>query len=367
MLKAFQQYIQSKSLFKRSDKILLAISGGIDSMVMLDLFQKSGYSFEVAHCNFMLRGEDSYADEAFVLDYCKSNGILCHTIRFDTTAISKEKKYSIEETARDLRYTWFNELIVKHNLTYIATAHHKNDVSETLIHNFARGTGIAGLHGILPKSHHVIRPLLFASKNELEAYAHIHQIKFVYDHTNSQTIYTRNKIRHELIPILNSLNPEFINNSNRLADVMKEVEDLLSFFLADIRNKILSTRGKYICLDLSVLDGKILNQTLIFELIKAYGFNSSQSSDIFELIGKSGKVFHSKEFDLFIDRMQLFIRSNANLEIDKTNITIDELPYEIEIHGVRYSFELLDKNNIANEDLKEKKISISTSTHSNYH
>lgn len=355
MLKAFQQYIQSKSLFNQSDKILLAISGGVDSMVMLGLFRKSGYSFEVAHCNFMLRGEESSADEEFVLDFCKINGILCHTIRFDTEAISNEKKCSIEETARDLRYAWFNELIVKRNLTYIATAHHKNDVSETLIHNFARGTGIAGLHGILPKSHNVIRPLLFATKNELETYANIHHIKFVLDHTNTQTIYTRNKIRHELIPVLNSLNPEFINNSNRLADIIKEVEYLLSFFLEDIRKKTHSTRGKYSCFDLSILDKKMLNQTLIFELIKAYGFNSSQSLDIFESIGKSGQVFHSKEYDLLIDRMQLFIRSNTNIDIGKTSIIIDRLPCEIEIHGTIYYLELIDKESISKEDLTSKK------------
>lgn len=356
MLKAFQKYIQSKSLFDNNDKILLAISGGVDSMVMLHLFKEAGYNFQIAHCNFKLRDKASDKDEEFLKEYCTENHIISHFISFDTLAYSKEKKLSIEETARNLRYTWFEELLKTNDLDFIATAHHKNDVSETMLLNLSRGTGIGGLHGILPKRNTLIRPMLFASKIDIENYAKTNQINYVFDHTNNNIEYTRNKIRHELIPFFNSLNPDFINSSNLLANIVRETESLMAYFVNKIREKSFSTVGNNLCIDINKIDDSILNQTLLFELIRPFGYNSSQNADIFSSIGKSGLSFQSKEYDLFVDRMKIFIKSNSHKNNDKLRIVIDSLPIKIEIYGTQYCFDLIDRDKISDEDLVTKKI-----------
>ncbi len=356
MLKAFQKYIQSKSLFDNNDKILLAISGGVDSMVMLHLFKEAGYNFQVAHCNFKLRDKASDMDEEFLNEYCTENHIISHFISFDTQAYSKEKKLSIEETARNLRYTWFEELLKTNDLDFIATAHHKNDVSETMLLNLSRGTGIKGLHGILPKRDTLIRPMLFASKLDIENYAQTNQIKFVFDQTNNKKEYTRNKIRHELIPLFNSLNPDFINSSNLLANYVLETESLLNYFVNEIRKKSISMIGNNLCIDFNQIDENILNQTLLFELIRPYDFNSSQNADIYSSIGKSGLTFHSKGYDLIVDRNKIFIKSNSHKDIDKMRIVIDSLPFKIEIFGTQYCFDVIDRYKISDDDLIAKKI-----------
>ncbi len=356
MLKAFQKYIHSESLLELNDKILLAISGGVDSMVMLHLFKMAGYNFQIAHCNFKLRDKASDKDEEFLKEYCTENNIISHFISFDTRAYSKEKKLSIEETARNLRYTWFEELLKTNDLDFIATAHHKNDVSETMLLNLSRGTGIGGLHGILPKRNTLIRPMLFASKLDIENYAKTNQINYVFDHTNNNIEYTRNKIRHELIPFFNSLNPDFINSSNLLANYVRETESLMAYFVNEIREKSFSTVGNNICIDINKIDDSILNQTLLFELIRPFGYNSSQNADIFSSIGKSGLSFQSKEYDLFVDRMKIFIKSNSHKDNDKLRIVIDSLPIKIEIYGRQYCFDLIDRDKISDEDLVKKKI-----------
>jgi tRNA(Ile)-lysidine synthase len=355
MLKAFQKYIQSKSLFVLKDKILLAISGGVDSMVMLHLFKEAGCNFQVAHCNFKLRDKASDMDEEFLRKYCKDNHIICHFTSFDTQTLSKEKKLSIEETARNLRYSWFEELLKTNELNYIATAHHKNDVSETMLLNLSRGTGIGGLHGIMPKRDTLIRPMLFASKLDIENYAQTNQIKYVFDQTNNKKEYTRNKIRHELIPLFNSLNPDFINSSNLLANYVRETESLLKYFVNEVRKKSNSMIGNNLCIDFNKIDENILNQTLLFELIRPYGFNSSQNADIYSSIGKSGLTFHSKGYDLVVDRKKILIKSNSHKDNDKMCFEIDSLPFKIEIYGKKYCFDLIDRDKISEEDLRNKK------------
>ncbi len=354
MLKAFQKYIQSKSLFDNNDKILLAISGGVDSMVMLHLFKAAGFNFEVAHCNFKLRAQASDMDEKFIKEYCNKHHIICHFTRFDTLAISNEQKLSIEETARNLRYSWFDELLKTNSIDYLATAHHKNDVSETMLLNLSRGTGIKGLHGILPKRDTLIRPMLFASKLDIENYARTNQITYLFDQTNNNKDFTRNKIRHELIPIFNSINPDFINSSNLLANYVREIESLLTYLVNEIRKKSNSIVGNNLCIDFNQIDENILNQTLLFELIRPYGFNSSQNADIYSSIGKSGISFHSKEYKLFVDRMQILIQSNSHTDNDEMSFVIENLPCKIEIYGTQYSFDIIDRNKISDEDLKTK-------------
>lgn len=167
LLKSFKEYIKQQHLFQQKDKLLLAVSGGIDSVVLCELCKQAGYDFAIAHCNFQLRGEDSERDEKFAAALAKKYEVAFYTTTFDTIAIAKQEKKSIEEAARDLRYAWFEKIRTEQGYHYIVTAHHANDNIETVLMNFFRGTGIKGLHGILPLQQKIVRPLLFASKKIL--------------------------------------------------------------------------------------------------------------------------------------------------------------------------------------------------------
>src|SRR5882757_56649 len=181
ILKEFEQYIRTQNLFHQKDTLLLAVSGGVDSVVLCELCKQAGYNFIIAHCNFKLRGAESDRDEQFVKALTEKYGAQYFVKIFDTTAIAKERKTSIEETARDLRYEWFNELISNSQFpvpNYILTAHHADDNIETVLMYFFRGTGVKGLRGMLPKNGKIIRPLLFARRNELEAFAKANDLAF---------------------------------------------------------------------------------------------------------------------------------------------------------------------------------------------
>ncbi|MEO6540828.1 MAG: tRNA lysidine(34) synthetase TilS, partial [Ferruginibacter sp.] len=214
LLKEFQQYIKAQNLFQPKDKLLLAVSGGVDSVVLCELCKQAGYDFVIAHCNFQLRGEESERDENFVRELGKKYEVEVLVKKFDTNKYAQENKLSIQVVARELRYAWFNELLAKikndlnpegsaspfRGLGGLLTAHHANDNTETLLMNFFKGTGINGLHGILPKQGNIIRPLLFAKKEELSAFAAANRLAFVEDSSNAADKYTRNYFRNQLIP-----------------------------------------------------------------------------------------------------------------------------------------------------------------------
>jgi tRNA(Ile)-lysidine synthase len=218
MLFSFKKFIKTNQLFQNSDKILLTISGGIDSMVMLDLFIKSNTKIAVAHCNFGLRSNESDGDEKLVFDFCKKNNIEFFTAKFNTNSFAEENKISIQMAARQLRYEWFNKIALENNCQFIATAHHQNDVAETMLINITRGTGISGFHGILPKNNNIIRPLLFSNKAGLINYANENNVDFREDSSNKKDDYWRNKIRHWVIPKLEELNTNAVNNFYLLMD-----------------------------------------------------------------------------------------------------------------------------------------------------
>ncbi|HWV75385.1 MAG TPA: tRNA lysidine(34) synthetase TilS, partial [Pseudosphingobacterium sp.] len=207
LLTRFLNFIQENQLFEKNERILLAVSGGKDSVLMVHLFAKAGYSFGIAHCNFKLRDENSEKDEALVFDLAHQLKVPFYTKSFDTEKIAKKQKISIEMAARELRYKWFEDLRNHHQYDYVALAHHQNDAIETMLLNLTRGTGIAGLHGILPKRDLFIRPLLFLTREEIEDA--IAKWKLIYrdDESNFSTKYTRNKIRLEVVPKLKEINP----------------------------------------------------------------------------------------------------------------------------------------------------------------
>ncbi|MDA3868057.1 MAG: tRNA lysidine(34) synthetase TilS [Salinivirgaceae bacterium] len=208
---ACAQYIEKHQLFTKNDSLLLGVSGGKDSMVLASILHKMGYAIIVAHCNFRLRGQASDSDEQLVQQWCKQYDVPFHIKHFDTVAFAEKENISIEMAARELRYNWFEDIRKNLKAQAIAVAHHLNDHVETFMLNITRGTGISGLKGIVPKNGNVVRPLLFASRQMIDAYAYDLQIPFRTDHTNEDVRFKRNFIRHEIIPHFQQLNPSFLN------------------------------------------------------------------------------------------------------------------------------------------------------------
>ena len=208
MLDQFQAYINRYHLIAEGEKIILALSGGIDSMVLAELLLKAKVPFVVAHCNFHLRGEESAGDEQFVRDYAERNGIQCFVKHFETEKYASEQGISIEMAARDLRYAWFEELRQQLGYDKIAVAHHADDQAETFFINLLRGAGLRGLKGMKPQNGVIIRPLLWASREQIRKYAIENHIVWREDHTNAENLYLRNKIRNQLLPAFDELQPE---------------------------------------------------------------------------------------------------------------------------------------------------------------
>ena len=207
--KRFKEFVEKEDLRENDSPVLLAVSGGIDSVVMADLFHRAKINFVIAHCNFQLRGKESDSDEKFVEQLAKKYSVTFFATKFETKIFSKANKLSTQEAARKLRYDWFEAVCTKHDIEFIATAHHLNDSIETFFINLLRGTGIEGLKGIPIKNGRIIRPLLKFTKTEIETYAQKRKLKHREDSSNKEDLYLRNKIRHQLNPLLNNLNPRF--------------------------------------------------------------------------------------------------------------------------------------------------------------
>ena len=207
LIESFRSYIAQHHLFSAGSRLLIAVSGGVDSVVLCELCHQAGYRFEIAHCNFQLRGEESLRDEKFVRSLAEKYHVKIWVTHFDTTEYAASHKLSIQEAARELRYAWFNELLEEQGLSFLLTAHHLDDSIETSLMNFFKGTGIAGLRGILPRQGKIIRPLLFAGKQELQDYALHHSLQWVEDSSNESDKYTRNYFRHQVIPLIQKIYP----------------------------------------------------------------------------------------------------------------------------------------------------------------
>ena len=310
MLNSFTTYLKKEKLFPKTDTILLTVSGGIDSIVMCELFHQAGLKFGIAHCNFQLRGEESDTDELFVEELAEKYDVQFHSVSFNTAAYAKKNKLSIQLAARKLRYDWFEEIRSQFDYNYIATAHHQDDSIETFFINLIRGTGIAGLHGILPKQNSIIRPLLFTNKKEIELFAKKNKLKFREDSSNASDKYVRNKIRHQLIPLLKELNP---NIHQTIADDIQRLSETEKVYKKEITNK----HSKIITEDkngtrISIKALKKLNPIApyLFEFLYPLGFNSSTTDEIIESLNKqSGKQFFSATHRLIKDRDFLFIES----------------------------------------------------------
>lgn len=287
-----RQYINSKQLFSLNARIVVALSGGSDSVALLRILHALGYDCEAAHCNFHLRGKESDRDEVFVKKLCTKLGIPLHRIDFETKRYADEKKISIEMAARELRYNWFAEIKEKTKADVIAVAHHKDDSVETVLLNLIRGTGLNGLMGIRPKNGNIVRPLLCVSRKEIMDYLQDIGQEYETDSTNLQDEYTRNKIRLNLIPLMQEINPSvkehIIDTSNYLNNV------------ASIYNRCIE-EGKLRVMDngnirITALLNELSPEALLFEILYPLGFNSAQTKKIFNALKRqAGKQYISKD------------------------------------------------------------------------
>lgn len=297
------KYIECGGLFTKKDKLLVALSGGADSVALLRVLLQSGYSCEAAHCNFHLRGEESCRDEAFVRRLCADLEIPLHVIDFDTVAYAEAHQLSIEMAARELRYNWFEELSNRTGCKYIAVAHHRDDSVETFLLNLIRGTGINGLCGIRPKNGKVVRPLLDVSRKDIIAYLDLLKQDYVTDSTNLQDEYTRNKIRLNLIPMMEEINPSVKEGIALTASRLSDVAIIYKVEMEKACRRVCKD-GKGISID--ALLAEPAPQAVLFEILSPLGFNSAQVGDVFQsLTGQSGKVFFSPEWRLVKDRTDL--------------------------------------------------------------
>jgi tRNA(Ile)-lysidine synthase len=313
MLHAFLTYINEQKLFEPSEKVLLTVSGGKDSMAMLDLFcganrSDGRFQFAVAHCNFQLRGKDSDDDQIFVENLCKAKKVVFHTKTFETKTYAKKNKVSIEMAARTLRYEWFESIRQELNFDYIATAHHLNDSIETVLLNLTKGTGISGLKGISAKKGHIIRPMLFASRKEIDDYVTKKGLSWKEDSSNASNDYQRNLIRNEVVPLLKKINPNldetFARNLERFHSLEADFRKNFSHF----KTMVIREENGIFFLKIAYIKQWQSANYYLEELLKEFGFNYFQSKEIFNsLDGLSGKMFYSENFTLLKDREDLVI------------------------------------------------------------
>ncbi|WP_346858021.1 tRNA lysidine(34) synthetase TilS [uncultured Draconibacterium sp.] len=347
MLEQFIQNIKEKQLIKPGQKVLLAISGGIDSMVLLHLFGKSNFEYGVIHCNFRLRGAESDGDEDFVRKQVLVSGVPAFFNSFDTTEYARLKGISIEMAARELRYAYFEQIRQEHNYDFIVTAHHQDDLIETFFLNLTRKTGIKGLTGIKEKAGKVVRPLLFAGRNEIEAYASKHYIEYREDSSNDEVIYQRNFLRHKILPLFTELNPSFKKNFLASVENLKAAEQVYSGFLTTEKSGVVSLSDEEVLIDIQALQNAAFPKTLLLEILSEYNFNAAVVTEVYNsLKNESGKTFFSKTHRLIKDREQLFISEVKENDdkiyyIEDDDIELFE-PFEMSIEKVDASdFELI--------------------------
>ncbi|MDT8400429.1 MAG: tRNA lysidine(34) synthetase TilS [Bacteroidales bacterium] len=311
MTEQFEHYRQARQLFTGNDKILLAVSGGIDSVVMLDIFIRLRYNISVAHCNFQLRAKESDEDEKFVEKLCMANGLRLFKNRFKTSEYAGDKGISIQMAARELRYEWLDKIRKEKSFDLVATGHNLNDSIETILINLTRGTGINGLTGISARSDHIIRPLLFASRKMITAYAETRMLEYREDSSNIKTKYTRNKIRHKVIPVLEQINPSAIRSIAETSDFLKSAYIIYEQAIQEKKKEIMQAEGDSAFIYTKHLKNLKPLETWVYEIFKEWNFGRLQVNDIIHLINaRTGKQLISSSHILTRDRDRIIISSS---------------------------------------------------------
>ena len=308
--------------------VLAAVSGGRDSVVLAELLHRGGYRFEIAHCNFHLRGEESNRDEQFVRRMAERYGVPCHVAQFDTDAYASEKKISIEMAARELRYEWFEQVRQERGLDLIAVAHHRDDAIETFFINLLRGTGLSGLCGMKAENGKVVRPLLHISREEIDRFIADEHLDYVDDCTNTSDLYLRNRIRHQLIPLMRELNPSFDSIMEQNLHNLSDANEIYQSTVTAILENIITHRSDGIDeIPVAKIETLKPKDTLLFELLRPYGFNADTVDEILRGIhGESGKQYLSPTHKLVKNRETLQIALLDNYYVKPVLTISDPIP-----------------------------------------
>lgn len=344
MKEQIQQYIIQHQLLSGEKPVVVGISGGADSVALLHILVSLGYKCIAAHCNFNLRGDESFRDEQFTIDFTKRLQVPLCKISFETNKYAQENRLSVEMAARELRYRWFEELLNTYDADAVAVAHHRDDSVETLLINLTRGSGITGLTGIKPKNGNVVRPLLCVSREDIYAYIENNGLEYVTDSSNSSDIYTRNFIRLKVIPLLEEINPSVKASLARTANHLYDASLIYNHSIEEARKVIIQNNR----LSISALLSFPAPATILYEMLKPYGFSRTVCESIFTVLEKdSGKIFYSSTHRLLKDRSDLLIdvlsgeESKAyliNLEDDNVDLPV-ELKPEIVVIKEDYQIE----------------------------
>lgn len=363
MLKHFQDFICKENLFFKNGKVLAAVSGGIDSVVMLHLLIDCGYKTGIAHCNFGLRGKESDTDEKFVKILSGKYNVPFYSVKFGTSGHAADKGVSVQMAARGLRYEWLEKIRKQKGYSVIAVAHHSDDAIETFFINLVRGTGIAGLSGIKPKTGNIVRPLLFASREDIEDYASKNKLKYREDSSNRTDKYLRNKIRHKLVPLLEEMNPDVKNAVGSVVERLSSIEKIYDGVVGTERKKIVSKHNNYITIDIKRLLELSCPELYLYEFVKQYGFSGDIISKIISSVhSNEGKIFYSPTHRIIKDRQTLLVTELKNdivpLEykiVKNTKSLISHINLEFLKKKHDKNFVILKDKNIASLDFEKLK------------
>jgi len=344
LLRRFRQYIDQHTLFQQKDKLLLAVSGGVDSAVLCELCSQAGFDFSIAHCNFQLRGKESERDETFVESLGKKYGVEVLVKKFNTEDYARKSKKGIQEAARDLRYEWFADLIGNRQLAmgksgrrsrlaihdsrlttaYLLTAHHADDNIETVLMNFCRGTGLQGLNGIPNKTGHIRRPLLDFWKHELLDFAKENKLVYVEDSSNQSPKYSRNLFRNEIIPLLSKVYPEVKSNLRDNIDRLRAVTSLYTIMVAELKKKLCKKKNSEIHIPVKQLMS-YKNTALIFDIISDYGFTEKQVDEVIRLAeSESGKFLQAPDANYRIIKFRNWFIISPGSDSEAETVLIEE-------------------------------------------
>jgi len=355
MLSRLKNHLLKDLTFLENKKLLLAVSGGIDSMVLAHLFKALGYNICIAHCNFGLRGDESDGDENFVRKFAVENDIKVFVTHFDTKAFASDAKLSVQVAARRLRYTWFEELLQNNTLDYLITAHHQDDAIETFLINFTRGTGLQGLTGIPQQNGNVIRPLLPFSRDDIENYAQKNNITWREDSSNASYKYLRNKLRHDIVPIIKTLNPSFGTSFAQTLLNLQQAQSLVDDASVMVYKQVVNDLDNQKQINISQLVRLQNYRAYLYQWLSPFGFTAWD--DIYNLIdSQSGKYVTAGNFRLSKNRDNLILEPIPEVENEVYKILQNEQkttnPIGLRLEKVNFFKENSTKNVIfVNNDL----------------
>jgi len=343
LLQSFREFINREHLFTLKDRLLIAVSGGLDSVVLCELCYLSGFDFVIAHCNFGLRGDESDRDEAFVREIARQYGKEVLVARFETRQYATGKKVSLQVAARELRYDWFAEILdgwrQSHSpasvarkgqpavSVYLLTAHHLDDNIETLLMNFFKGTGMAGLRAILPKQGSIVRPLLFAEKAALQQFARERQLQWVEDSSNLSDKYTRNYFRRQVIPLVEQVFPGAVHNLADNITRFREIDILYRQSVDAHKKKLLQIKGEEVHIPVLLLKKSFPLLTILYEIIRPFGFSPHQVKEVANLLdSSSGRYVRSASYRILRNRDWLIL---SPLQLEQAGHILIETEQEV--------------------------------------